>query len=209
MKSGLVGQRICSLVRTHPRHFLLCFVLLLAFWLFAYVMASREYQETVRNIEQNNDQLVRAYEEHVRRSLHAVEEQMLLIKAEYERAGVSPAVRTMIRRATANPLITQILVLNPAGEIITSVVPGKPGVNYRDRSFFATHIATDTQATFISEPLNGRNTNKISVYLSRRLNAVGGSFAGVVAIAVESAYFSGGPILANCRAGRHHQGQLV
>ncbi|MBP8036791.1 MAG: PAS domain-containing protein [Negativicutes bacterium] len=191
MKSGLVGQRICSLVRTHPRHFLLCFVLLLAFWLFAYVMASREYQETVRNIEQNNDQLVRAYEEHVRRSLHAVEEQMLLIKAEYERAGVSPAVRTMIRRATANPLITQILVLNPAGEIITSVVPGKPGVNYRDRSFFATHIATDTQATFISEPLNGRNTNKISVYLSRRLNAVGGSFAGVVAIAVESAYFSG------------------
>ena len=133
MKSGLVGQRICSLVRTHPRHFLLCFVLLLAFWLFAYVMASREYQETVRNIEQNNDQLVRAYEEHVRRSLHAVEEQMLLIKAEYERAGVSPAVRTMIRRATANPLITQILVLNPAGEIITSVVPGKPGVNYRDR----------------------------------------------------------------------------
>ena len=190
MKARLVGQIYYSLVRTHPRHFLFCIGLMLAFWLFAYVMASRLYHETVSNIEQNNDQLVRAYEEHVRRSLHAVEDQMMLIKEEYERAGLTPAIATIIRRAATNPLLIQVLVLNPAGEIITSVIPGKPGVNYSDRSYFAAHVAAETQATFISEPIVGRNTNKTSIYLSRRLNAPDGGLAGVVVMAVESAYFS-------------------
>ena len=190
MKPGLLGRKTYLIVRNHPRHFLLCLLLLLAFWLFAYVMASREYQETVNDIEQNNDQLVRAYEEHVRRSLHAVEEQMMLVKEEYERAGLTPAIETIIRRAASNPLVVQILVLNPAGEIVTSVIPGKPGISFSDRSYFKTHIAADTQSTFISEPIVGRITNKKSIFLSRRLTAPDGRFSGVVVMAVESAYFS-------------------
>jgi PAS domain S-box-containing protein len=190
MESGLLGRKTYTLVRNHPRHFLLCLTLLLVFWLFAYVMAAREYQETVKDIELDNDQLVRAYEEHVRNSLHAVEDQMMLIKEEYERAGVTPAISSIIRRAAPNPLILQILLLNPAGEIVTSVMPGAPGATFSDRSYFQAHIAADTYSTFISEPMVGRITNKKTIYLSRRLNARDGGFAGVVVMAVESAYFS-------------------
>ena len=190
MESGLPVRPKRFLAWATSPQFIYCFSILLAIWLITYGMVSREYQETVRDIEQNNDQLVRAYEEHVRSSLHAVEDQMMLIKEEYERAGVTPAIATIIRRAAANPVILQILVLNQAGEIVTSVIRGKPGVNYSDRSFYVAHVVADTQATFISEPLIGRNTNKRSVYLSRRLTARDGNFAGVVVMAVESAYFS-------------------
>lgn len=165
-------------------------LVLVAIWLIAYAMVSREHQETVREIEHNNDQLVRAYEEHVRRSLHSVEEQMLLIKAEYERAGVSPAIATILERAVSNPLIVQILLLNPKGEIITSIMPGTPGATFNDRSYFQEHVAADSQRTFISEPIVGRITNKKSTYLSRRLNAKDGGFAGTVVMAVDSSYFS-------------------
>ena len=190
MESGLPVRPKRFLAWATSPQFIYCFSILLAIWLITYGMVSREYQETVREIEQNNDQLVRSYEEHVRSSLHAVEDQMMLIKEEYERAGVTPAIATIIRRAAANPVILQILVLNQAGEIVTSVIRGKPGVNYSDRSFYVAHVVADTQATFISEPLIGRNTNKRSVYLSRRITARDGNFAGVVVMAVESAYFS-------------------
>ena len=190
MTPGLPGRQSRSLAWASSSQFIYCISLLLVIWLITYGMVSREYQETVREIEQNNDQLVRAYEEHVRGSLHAVEEQMLLIKEEYERAGVTPAIATIIRRAAPNPLILQILVLNPAGKIVTSVMPGAPDATFSDRSYFQAHIATDTHSTFISEPIVGRNTNKNAILLSRRLNAPDGSFAGVVVMAVESAYFS-------------------
>lgn len=190
MTPGLPGRQSRSFAWASSSQFIYCISLLLVIWLITYGMVSREYQETVREIEQNNDQLVRSYEEHVRSSLHAVEEQMMLIKEEYERAGVTPAIATIIRRAAPNPLILQILILNQAGEIVTSVMPGAPGATFSDRSYFRVHIAADTHSTFISEPIVGRNTNKNAILLSRRINARDGGFAGVVVMAVESAYFS-------------------
>ena len=190
MESGLPVRPKRFLAWATSPQFIYCFSILLAIWLITYGMVSREYQETVRDIEQNNDQLVRSYEEHVRSSLHAVEEQMMLIKEEYERAGVTPAIATIIRRAAPNPLILQILILNQTGEIVTSVMPGAPGATFSDRSYFRVHIPADTYSTFISEPIVGRNTNKNAILLSRRINARDGGFDGVVVMAVESAYFS-------------------
>jgi len=107
-----------QLVRRYFLELGYCAMLLLVVWLFLYAMVSRDYSQAVRDIEQNNDQLVLAYEEHVRRSLYGVEEQMLLIKSEYERSGVTPAVATMLERGRLNPLLLQI-VLSP---IFTSVL---------------------------------------------------------------------------------------
>jgi len=167
-----------------------CAILLLVVWLFLVAMVSRDYTQAFRDIEQNNDQLVRAYEEHVRRSLHGVEEQMLLIKSEYERSGVTPAVATMLERARLNPLLLQIVLINAAGDLVQTVQRGDPGLNYADRAFFQAHVSADSEQTFISKPEFGRITKKRSTYLSRRINGPGGSFAGVVAMAVDSAYFT-------------------
>jgi len=167
-----------------------CAVLLLAVWLFLYVMVSHDYSQSIRDIEKNNDQLVRAYEEHVRRSLHGVEEQMLLIKSEYERAGVTPAIATVLERAKQNPLLLQIVLVNAGGELVATVYPGEAGLNYADRLFFQAHVKEDSSQTFISEPDIGRITKKRSTYLSRRINGPDGGFAGVVAMAVDSAYFT-------------------
>ena len=120
--NGLTWRNILRRGRKSTQRYSLqlgyCAVLLTAVWLFLYVMVSRDFAQTIRDIEQNNDQLVRAYEEHVRRSLHGVEEQMLLIKSEYERAGITPAVATMLERARRNPLLLQIVLVDAAGKIL-------------------------------------------------------------------------------------------
>lgn len=192
--NGLTWRNILRRGRKSTQRYSLqlgyCAVLLTAVWLFSFVVVSRDFAQTIRDIEQNNDQLVRAYEEHVRRSLHGVEEQMLLIKSEYERAGITPAVATMLERARRNPLLLQIVLVDEAGKLTATVHQGAPGLNYADRDFFQAHTGADYDQTFISRPEYGRITKKRSTYLSRRINKPDGSFGGVVAMAVDSAYFT-------------------
>ena len=70
--------------------------LLLALWLAVATMVHLDYKQAVDEIEHNNEQLVRAFEAHVRSSFMVVDQQLLLIRAEYERAGITPAIRTIL-----------------------------------------------------------------------------------------------------------------
>ena len=183
--------RCLILARRYTRQITYGLMLILAIWLTMFAVSTWDYRETVREIKQTNDQLVWSYEERVRRSLHAVEELIALVKAEYERAGVTPAVETIIQRARIYPLILQVMILDAGGDIVTSVEPGEVATNFRDRNYFKVHIITDMQKTFISEPIIGRNTGKQATVLSRRLNGPDGRFGGVVAVVLEPSFFSG------------------
>ena len=61
-----------------------CALLIAATWLHLLVMLEHDHAQTLKEIEHVNDQLTRSFEENLRRSLFAVEEQLLLIKGEYE-----------------------------------------------------------------------------------------------------------------------------
>lgn len=160
-----------------------CILSLLAVWGYPLAMLSHDYDQAIKNIEQNNDQLTRAFEEHVRRSLHAVEDQMLLIKDEYEQRGVTPAILGSFQRARTNPLLIQISILDSAGNTVAATIPVTPGMNFSDRSYFQEHIAVDSKQTYISEPLVGRNSTQTAILMSRRLNGPNGNFSGVVMMA--------------------------
>ena len=167
-----------------------CCLLLLSVWLSVFAMLAHDYERAVSNVEQTNDQLTRSFEEHVRRSLHAVDEGMLLIKAEYERVGITPAISAYFNRAQQNPLLLQILIIDASGKLVASVAPDGPERNFSDRPYFAAHASTDSQQLFINEPVRGRLTDRTAIMMSRRINAQDGSFAGIVSMAVDAAYFS-------------------
>jgi PAS domain S-box-containing protein len=167
-----------------------CCLLLLSVWLSIFAMLDHDYEHAVATIEQINDQLTRGFEEHVRRSLHAVDEGMLLIKAEYERDRVTPAISAYFNRTQQNPLLLQVLIIDASGKLIASVTQDGPERNFANQAYFRNHVSSDSQQVFISEPGIGRLTGRPFIMMSRRLNAPDGSFAGVVATAVDSAYFS-------------------
>ena len=85
--------------------------LLLALWLAVATMVHLDYKQAVDEIEHNNEQLVRAFEAHVRSSFMVVDQQLLLIRAEYERAGITPAIRTILDQTRQSPILAQVLLL--------------------------------------------------------------------------------------------------
>ena len=186
----LTPQYLWRLIRRYSTQLGYCILVLLMLWGSLIAMFAHDYRQAVQEIEQNNDQFTRGLEEHVRRSLYAMDDQMQVIKVEYERGGVTPAISTVIDLARKNPLLVQILVLDSSGNIVTCLKLGEPGLNFADRSYFRVHIDSDRNQTYISEPIVGRITNKSAILMSRRLNAADGSFAGVVVMAVDPVYFS-------------------
>ena len=163
--------------------------LLLAIWLAVATMIQLDYKQAVNEIEHNNDQLVRAFEAHVRSSFLSVDKQLLLVRAEYERAGITPVIATILDQTRQSPLLAQVLLLDTEGKIVQSVIPGAPGQSFAFRSYFTSHIEKNQRQTFVSEPIVGLLTKKSAMYFSQRINRSDGQFAGVVAMALDQDYF--------------------
>ena len=163
--------------------------LLLALWLAVATMVHLDYKQAVDEIEHNNEQLVRAFEAHVRSSFMVVDQQLLLIRAEYERAGITPAIRTILDQTRQSPILAQVLLLDAEGKIVQSLIPGAPGQSFAFRSYFTAHATENQRQTFISEPIVGLLTQKSAVYFSQRIDSSTGQFAGVVVMALDQDYF--------------------
>jgi len=58
-----------------------------------------------------------------------------------------------------------------------------------DRSYVAVHRDRPGRTLAISEPLRSRTSNEWLIFVSRRLEAKDGRFAGVVAVALDPTYF--------------------
>ena len=165
-------------------------LLLCVAWLFLFFMIENAHEQSVSRIEQTNDQLARGLEEHVRRSLFAVEEEMELIRSEYERNGVSPVIRDYFGKVSQNPVLHQILLLDEQGKVLASAKSGPAELNFADRPYFTFHSqSSGMDRLFISEPIVGRVTGTPVVALSRRLKKNDGK-AGVIVMAVDAGYFS-------------------
>ncbi len=165
-------------------------VLVVTLWLATAAIIVRGFDLETREINRNNNQLARSLEEHVRSSLYAADAKLLLMKSEYERAGVTPAVGIAMQSVIPNPLLLQSLILDVQGIVVGSTYQESQGIAYADRSYFQIHRQSDKGQLYISKPMQGKITGKTSIYLSRRLEAPDGSFAGVVALAVDPEYFS-------------------
>lgn len=167
-----------------------CALLLCVTWLFLLYMVQNAREQSVWRIEQINDQLARGLEEHVRRSLYSLDEEMQLLRTEYERNGVSPAVQAYFEKAEQNPLLRQILILNGQGQVVASVRSNPADIGFGDRAYFSAHQQPgSTDRLFISEPFLGRVTGSPVVALSRKLQGPGDK-PGVIVMAIDSEYFS-------------------
>ena len=165
-------------------------ILVIAIWLATAAIVNQNYELEIREINRNNDQLTRSLEEHVRSSLIAADAKLLLMKSEYERAGFTPAIGTAMQSVLSNPLLLQSLILDAEGKIVRSTYQGPADASYADRSFFQIHRLNDQGQIHISPPMMGRIIGKTAIYLSRRIEAPGGGFGGVVALAADPEYFS-------------------
>jgi signal transduction histidine kinase/ActR/RegA family two-component response regulator len=65
-----------------------------------------------------------------------------------------------------------------------------PAISLAERDYFTWHRSNASARPFISAPVRNKGNGKWTFYLSRRVNSVDGSFAGVVLVGVSVDFFS-------------------
>ncbi len=171
-------------------------------WLFALFVIAVSWAAPLQRLREDRNEIVAAavrenqnratlLEQYVARTLEAADIATLHIAERY-RSG-DPALRgTPERPATirgpvaANHAFLGLSIANADGDIIASTMgPRVAGRNVRNHEAFRAHLGRDTGRLHVSRPAASRTYGQEIIWLTRRLNAGDGAFAGVVAINIE------------------------
>ncbi len=149
----------------------------------------------------NNDNLARAYSEHVFGTVKLLDQVLLRVKDAYERDRLGPDLSQGLRESSntdAGALLVQILdeqgyvLASTASTASTTSAASQTQQSFADREYFRVHTKPDADELYISAPLQGRITGKHTIVaLSRRLRKANGDFAGVVYVSFNPEYLSG------------------
>jgi diguanylate cyclase (GGDEF)-like protein/PAS domain S-box-containing protein len=88
------------------------------------------------------------------------------------------------------PQIREIGVLDADGKWLYSSLPRTPTHDNSDRNYFIHHRDTPGGGLRINEPQQSHLTGRSTIILSKRIERLDGSFAGVLTAAIDSDYFN-------------------
>ena len=172
-------------------YLLYCLLLVLLIWGLAYGIVWQDYRNVLQDTINNNTLLTHAFEEHVRRNLHHVDESLQTIKSEFEREQrTTPFIKRYYARLSVDPLLNQSIMLDKNQKVLASALPVKSDTRFDNLPHFEYHRDIDRWELFIGRQFVGRVSGKSSIHLSRRLNDPAGNFAGVVIAAVDPLFFT-------------------
>lgn len=156
-----------------------------------YFHAADEYTKSVETIYRDLSNYALLVSEHTANVTRGTDQLLLFLKNAVETGGdVEELLRFMARNIVVQKSINQIGVIDAQGLYVASNLKSHARIDLSDREHFKVHIPADTQGLYISKPVIGRASGKISIQLSRRLNNPDGSFAGVGVASINPRYFS-------------------
>ena len=165
-------------------------VVIVIFWVGTAQRSATELAEAVSSEYKKNANLALALDVQTNQLLAGIDNYLLLIKDQYERAETRIPLRRLVAPAFSDePAITFIGVTNERGDVVESMAAFAP-TNVVDREFFQTHRQSDTHKLLISEPVLGRVSGRWAITLTRRLNNADGSFGGIAVISIEPRYLT-------------------
>ena len=168
-----------------------CLLLISITWSVAYTIVWQDERNALADVINNNNQLTRAFEEHVRRNLHHVDESLQAIKFDFEREQrITPFIQRYYARLAEDPLLNQSILLDKDRKALASALPVKPDTKFVDLPHFEYHRTADRWELFVGKQFVGRVSGKASIHLSRRLNNAAGDFNGVVIAAIDPLFFT-------------------
>jgi diguanylate cyclase (GGDEF)-like protein len=187
-KTGLSWLRAAAQGST-----LLCVMMIALVWLGVDFHLKVEHNDAERAAVQNSENLARAFEEHLSRTLNEIDRSIKIIRSNYlldtERFDLQ---RWLSISQLFDDHTLQVSIVSPEGFIKLSSVetPGAVGTDLRDRDHFRHFVDAHDDELLISKPVVGRTTGRWSVQLVRRLTNTDGSFAGIIVASLDPSYLS-------------------
>lgn len=118
-------------------------------------------------------------------AMHSLGRTISALRVNEELPAVGP-LNDYAQSIAANRLFgaVQLALITRDGRLAWSTVPGFTTVDLSDREHFRTHRA-GRQAPFVSEPLIGRASNRLSIQFTRPVFQLDGGFGGVVVASID------------------------
>jgi len=136
-------------------------VLIAMIWVSVLMQVNSDYLRNRREMLRQSENMVRVFEEHISRTVRAVDQSVLFLKYQFEAQGMKMNIHEYLDKGIIqSQMFVQLAIIGPDGELLLSSVPNFKKMNLADREHFKVHVAADTGQLFISKPVKGRASNK-------------------------------------------------
>ncbi len=164
-----------------------------AAWQTLQVLDGREAE--LRSARTINVNLARSLAQHAEGLVTAADTALVGVRYRVEtmpeeaRAG-SPLYELLREHVASLPPLHGLFVFDPRGDVLANALAPRPSpMNYGDRDYFKFHRADPSRALRVSGPFRSKTDNGWILVLSRRVDALDGSFGGVVEATIAAADF--------------------
>jgi signal transduction histidine kinase/ActR/RegA family two-component response regulator len=167
-------------------------VLSLTLWIATESYLRRSEQQALNAGLERTRLATEAIYQKVGQTLQAADDRHELAQARHDllAEGNLAGARSVERHLTGGVLqsrfgLLQVAIIDRTGWLEWSSTPGFERVYLADREHFRVHAEDGYRSLFVSTPLIGRTTGRLSVQLARALVAGDGSFAGVSVVSLD------------------------
>jgi methyl-accepting chemotaxis protein len=160
------------------------------FWIGLAQLLQVEYRKAEESAVQRGASLAQLFEQNTIRLLKSVDQTLLILRLAYEEAPNSFDLRRWAERtAFINEVTIQSAIIGPDGYLkATTAEPSGTPVDLGDREHFRVHVNAKSDELFISQPVKGRASGKMSIQLTRKLRQPDGSFGGVIVASIDPGF---------------------
>ncbi len=157
------------------------------FWIGLASQLSVEHARALDAAIARGSGIARLFEESTIRLINGVDRTLLLLRLAYEENPEHFELRRWAERTSLiNDLTIQASMIGSDGymKATTTEYTGAP-LFLGDREHFQAHVNSKTDELYISKPVKGRASGKMSVQLTRRMSQPDGRFGGVLVASID------------------------
>jgi signal transduction histidine kinase/CheY-like chemotaxis protein/HPt (histidine-containing phosphotransfer) domain-containing protein len=164
---------------------------LILVWVASAVGIMRNGAQTEAAAQQNGRNLARAFEEHIVRSLRAVDQTLLYIRESYAKNPQAFDITLWQRESRLlSEFAFQVSLVDKDGFVITTNLDPAARLNISDREHFRVQKDGGKDEMFVSKPVLGRVSKRWSINVTRRITNGNGEFAGVAVVSLDPEYLA-------------------
>ncbi|MFH6785520.1 MULTISPECIES: putative bifunctional diguanylate cyclase/phosphodiesterase [Methylobacterium] len=152
-----------------------------------------DVRDALQDSERTTHNFAMVFEENVLRSIGEIDKSLLYMRRSIEnRAGREDYATIVNTTDLLSEIIVQVAIIGPDGVMrATNAGPQPPpATDLSDRDHFRIHVESPEDTLYISRPVIGRASGRISVQISRRFRGPDGGFGGVVVASLNPSHLT-------------------